>query len=86
MRVLKADVFPPEPWEIPTFISHTCCLPTSLLIVNTQLKYDLLSFFSMECPQEAPAHRASVDAVQGGDGGLGAAHHAQVMRRTIYLF
>ena len=43
-------------------------------------------FFSMECPQEAPAHRASVDAVQGGDWGLGAAHHAQVMRRTICLF
>ena len=40
----------------------------------------------MECPQEARAHRAGVGGVQGGDGGIGAAHHSQVMRHSIYLF
>ena len=32
----------------------------------------------MECSQEAPAHQASGDTVQGGDRGLGAADPVQL--------
>ena len=47
--------------------------------------YDLLiNISSMECPHEAPAHRAVVGGVQGGEGGFGAAHHAQVIRHIVF--
>ena len=44
----------------------------------------------MERARKAPADRAGVNGVRGGDGGLGAAHLSQVMRQsmriTIHLF
>ena len=41
--VLTVDAFALDPWEVPTFISHTCCHGT-LLIVNTHFIHDLLLF------------------------------------------
>ena len=40
----------------------------------------------MECPKEARAHPAGVQGVQRGGGGVGAAHHAQVMRYIVFTY